>query len=190
MRHDVFADLKWWSFISTNVPSITSQVSTTSTCSYKALYDRNLLESYWQENCPYYDSRVVIYARKMFIKLATWMPLQNYWSICFVEIRTVNTQQFKYFFQVITFDLIRVDSPLVLVINGKKAHAEMQAGVELSTFTKSDWVADRATPLLVTLKHIPRQYFFYPFSSTFILKSSSQSLFSLCHLLFEQTFNH
>ena len=41
-------------------------------------------------------------------------------------------------FQVISFDLIRVDSPLVLVINGKKACADMQAGVELSTFTKSN----------------------------------------------------
>ncbi len=31
------------------------------------------------------------------------------------------------------FDLVRVDSPLVLVINGKKASADMQAGVRLST---------------------------------------------------------
>ena len=28
-------------------------------------------ESYWQENCSYYDSRVVIYTRKIFIRLAT-----------------------------------------------------------------------------------------------------------------------
>jgi hypothetical protein len=41
-------------------------------------------------------------------------------------------------FQLISFDLIRVDSPLVLVINGKKAYSDMQAGVELSTFTKSN----------------------------------------------------
>lgn len=40
--------------------------------------------------------------------------------------------------QVISFDLIRVDSPLVLIINGKKAHSDMQAGIELSTFTKSN----------------------------------------------------
>jgi hypothetical protein len=39
---------------------------------------------------------------------------------------------------VISFDLIRVDSPLVLVINGKKASGDIQAGVELSTFTKSN----------------------------------------------------
>ena len=29
------------------------------------------LESYWLENGPYYDSRVVIYAHKMFIRMAT-----------------------------------------------------------------------------------------------------------------------
>ena len=29
------------------------------------------LESYWLENCPYYDPRVVIYDRKMFMRLAT-----------------------------------------------------------------------------------------------------------------------
>ena len=29
------------------------------------------LESYLIENCPYYDFRVVIYADKMFIRLAT-----------------------------------------------------------------------------------------------------------------------
>ena len=29
------------------------------------------LESYWLENCPYYDSMVIIYAQKMFIRLAT-----------------------------------------------------------------------------------------------------------------------
>ncbi len=38
---------------------------------------------------------------------------------------------------VVEFDLVRVDSPLVLVINGKKASQELQAGVQLSTFTKS-----------------------------------------------------
>lgn len=41
-------------------------------------------------------------------------------------------------FQVISFDLIRVESPLALVINGKKVSAEIQAGIELSTFAKSD----------------------------------------------------
>ena len=35
------------------------------------------------------------------------------------------------------FGLIRVDSPLVLVINGKKAAQDLQAGIQLSTFTKS-----------------------------------------------------
>ena len=35
------------------------------------------------------------------------------------------------------FGLIRVDSPLVLVINGKKASQDLQAGIQLSTFTKS-----------------------------------------------------
>ncbi len=34
----------------------------------------------------------------------------------------------------IEFDLIRVESPLVLVINGKKAARDLQAGIELSTF--------------------------------------------------------
>ena len=29
------------------------------------------LELYWIQNCPYYNSRVVIYDRKMFIRLAT-----------------------------------------------------------------------------------------------------------------------
>ena len=28
------------------------------------------LELYWLENCPYYDSRVIIYACIMFIRLA------------------------------------------------------------------------------------------------------------------------
>ena len=41
-------------------------------------------------------------------------------------------------FQVVKFDVIRVESPLVLVINGKKANTEFQAGIQLSTFTKSD----------------------------------------------------
>ena len=38
-----------------------------------SLYDRNLrLQSCtWLENTPYYDPRVVIYERKMFIRLAT-----------------------------------------------------------------------------------------------------------------------
>ena len=30
-----------------------------------------MLESYWLQICPYYDPRVVIYDRKMFIRLAT-----------------------------------------------------------------------------------------------------------------------
>ena len=29
------------------------------------------LELYWLQICPYYDSRVVIYDRKMFIRMAT-----------------------------------------------------------------------------------------------------------------------
>ena len=33
------------------------------------------LESYWLENCPYYDPRVVIYACKMFIRLPTGADL-------------------------------------------------------------------------------------------------------------------
>lgn len=36
------------------------------------------------------------------------------------------------------FDLVRVESPLVLVINGKKAARDLQAGVQMSTFTKTD----------------------------------------------------
>ena len=32
----------------------------------------------------------------------------------------------------------RVESPLVLVINGRKAGRELQAGVRMSTFTKID----------------------------------------------------
>ena len=43
-----------------------------------------------------------------------------------------------YVFQMISFDVIRVESPLNLVINGKKASADFQAGIELSTFAKSD----------------------------------------------------
>jgi len=38
----------------------------------------------------------------------------------------------------IQFDLVRVESPLVLVINGKKAARDLQAGVQMSTFTKTD----------------------------------------------------
>ena len=30
-----------------------------------------MLESYWLQICPYYDSRVVFYDCKMFIRLAT-----------------------------------------------------------------------------------------------------------------------
>ena len=45
---------------------------------------------------------------------------------------------FVFFFQEIAFDVIRVESPLVLVINGKKASNDFQAGIELSTFAKSD----------------------------------------------------
>lgn len=40
--------------------------------------------------------------------------------------------------QAYTFQLVRVESPLVLVINGKKASRELQAGVQMSTFTKTD----------------------------------------------------
>jgi tetratricopeptide (TPR) repeat protein len=40
--------------------------------------------------------------------------------------------------QEIEFDLVRVESPLALIINGKKASADFQAGIELSTFAKSD----------------------------------------------------
>lgn len=36
------------------------------------------------------------------------------------------------------FSMVRVESPLVLVINGKKAGRELQAGVQMSTFTKTD----------------------------------------------------
>merc|ERR1711874_85987 len=36
-----------------------------------------------------------------------------------------------------TFKLVRVESPLVLVINGKKASRDLQAGVQMSTFTKT-----------------------------------------------------
>ena len=34
------------------------------------------LVSCWLKNCPYYDSRVVIYAPKMFIRLATGLRVQ------------------------------------------------------------------------------------------------------------------
>jgi len=40
--------------------------------------------------------------------------------------------------QKVVFDLVRVESPLGLIINGKKASADLQAGIELSTFAKSD----------------------------------------------------
>jgi len=40
--------------------------------------------------------------------------------------------------QAVKFDLVRVDSPLGLVINGKKANSDFQAGIQLSTFTKND----------------------------------------------------
>jgi len=40
--------------------------------------------------------------------------------------------------QSLSFDLVRVESPLALVINGKKASGDLQAGIELSTFAKSD----------------------------------------------------
>ena len=36
------------------------------------------------------------------------------------------------------FSLVRVESPLVLVINGRKAGRELQAGVQMSTFTITD----------------------------------------------------
>ena len=36
------------------------------------------------------------------------------------------------------FLLVRVESPLVLIINGRKASRELQAGVQMSTFTKTD----------------------------------------------------
>jgi len=35
------------------------------------------------------------------------------------------------------FGVVRVESPLVLVINGKKASKDLQAGVQMTTFTKS-----------------------------------------------------
>jgi hypothetical protein len=40
--------------------------------------------------------------------------------------------------QPISFDLLRVESPLALIINGRKSSPGMQAGVEMATFTKSD----------------------------------------------------
>jgi len=40
--------------------------------------------------------------------------------------------------KVYRFDMVRVESPLVLVINGKKAGRDLQAGVQMSTFTKTD----------------------------------------------------
>ena len=45
---------------------------------------------------------------------------------------------FLLIFQLIAFDVIRVESPLALIINGKKASSDFQAGIELSTFAKSD----------------------------------------------------
>ena len=36
------------------------------------------------------------------------------------------------------FWLVRVESPLVIIINGRKASRELQAGVQMSTFTKTD----------------------------------------------------
>ena len=47
-----------------------------------------------------------------------------------------------FIFQSLSFDLVRVESPLALVINGKKASGDLQAGIELSTFAKSDWGPD------------------------------------------------
>ena len=37
------------------------------------------LEAYWLENCPYYDSRVVINASKMFKRLATGHEIFMFW---------------------------------------------------------------------------------------------------------------
>ena len=43
------------------------------------IYDSRVV---WLENCPYYDSRVVIYARKMFIRLAIGHnPKQENWAV-------------------------------------------------------------------------------------------------------------
>ena len=36
------------------------------------------------------------------------------------------------------FNMVRVESPLVLIINSRKAGRELQAGVQMSTFTKAD----------------------------------------------------
>ena len=44
---------------------------------------------------------------------------------------------FKYKDKQYQFGLVRVESPLVLVINGKKAGKDLQAGVQMTTFTKS-----------------------------------------------------
>ena len=47
-----------------------------------------MLESYWLQICPYYDSRVVNYERKMFTRLATGV----YWTFLFaINIRKWTT---------------------------------------------------------------------------------------------------
>ena len=70
--------------------------------------------------------------------------LKIYWKILYLCLLymyyvEVYKYQWKSMFQAVKFDLVRVDSPLGLVINGKKANTEFQAGIQLSTFTKSDW---------------------------------------------------
>ena len=44
------------------------------------------LESNWLDKCPYYNSRVLIYPRKMFIRLATGQDV-NVWPPHFLQIR-------------------------------------------------------------------------------------------------------
>jgi len=57
-------------------------------------------------------------------------------SVCIPEPYFTNVD-FHYRDNEIKFGIVRVESPLVLVINGKRASRELQAGVQITTYTKS-----------------------------------------------------
>ena len=52
-----------------------------------------MLESYWLQICPYYDSRVVIYKRKMFISLAIDVGKQRHRRLTLTSIQNNNNNR-------------------------------------------------------------------------------------------------
>jgi len=50
----------------------------------------------------------------------------------------VTDVDFKYESSEYKFRLIRIETPLVLVVNGKKVNRDLQAGVQMSLFRKFD----------------------------------------------------